>query len=202
MKIKLLAASLVISTNAFAQFISTDANAEFGKNQIVTLEKTNKFNLSGEGIKIGDYMPSIQLVTSELKPFDTSSDNKSVKIYSVLTSVDTPVCVQQAIDLNKYFLENQAELNGIELFAISADTPFAQQRFLKDHTLQGITYLSDSSKHQFGLKTGSLIEQLGLLTRSIIVVDKTNKVVYTQRVPELTTIPDLEEAIRVAKFYL
>ncbi|MCX2790687.1 peroxiredoxin [Vibrio sp. Sgm 5] len=202
MKIKLLAASLVISTNAFAQFISTDANADFGKNQIVTLEKTNKFSLSGEGIKIGDYMPSIQLVTSELKPFDTSSDNKAVKIYSVLTSVDTPVCVQQAIDLNKYFSENQAELNGIELFAISADTPFAQQRFLKEHSLQGITYLSDSSKHQFGLKTGSLIEQLGLLTRSIIVVDKSNKVVYTQRVPELTTIPDLEEAIRAAKTYL
>lgn len=198
----LLAASLVISTNAFAQFSTTDSNAEFGKNQIVTLEKTNKFSLSGEGIKVGDYMPSIQLVTSELKPFDTSSNNKSVKIYSVLTSVDTPVCVQQAIDLDKYFSENQADLNGIELFAISADTPFAQQRFLKDHDLQGITYLSDSSKHQFGLKTGSQIEQLGLLTRSIIVVDKSNKVVFTQRVPELTTIPDLKEAVRAAKAYL
>jgi thiol peroxidase len=198
----LLAASLVISTNAFAQFSTTDSNAEFGKNQVVTLEKTNKFSLSGEGIKVGDYMPSIQLVTSELKPFDTSSNNKSVKIYSVLTSVDTPVCVQQAIDLDKYFSENQTDLNGIELFAISADTPFAQQRFLKDHDLQGITYLSDSSKHQFGLKTGSQIEQLGLLTRSIIVVDKSNKVVYTQRVPELTTIPDLKEAVRAAKTYL
>jgi len=198
----LLAASLVISTNAFAQFSTTDSNAEFGKNQIVTLEKTNKFSLSGEGIKVGDYMPSIQLVTSELKPFDTSSNNKSVKIYSVLTSVDTPVCVQQAIDLDKYFSENQTDLSGIELFAISADTPFAQQRFLKDHDLQGITYLSDSSKHQFGLKTGSQIEQLGLLTRSIIVVDKSNKVVFTQRVPELTTIPDLKEAVRAAKAYL
>jgi thiol peroxidase len=198
----LLAASLVISTNAFAQFSTTDSNAEFGKNLVVTLEKTNKFSLSGEGIKVGDYMPSIQLVTSELKPFDTSSNNKSVKIYSVLTSVDTPVCVQQAIDLDKYFSENQTDLNGIELFAISADTPFAQQRFLKDHDLQGITYLSDSSKHQFGLKTGSQIEQLGLLTRSIIVVDKSNKVVYTQRVPELTTIPDLKEAVRAAKTYL
>lgn len=198
----LLAASLVISTNAFAQFSTTDSNAEFGKDQVVTLEKTNKFSLSGEGIKVGDYMPSIQLVTSELKPFDTSSNNKSVKIYSVLTSVDTPVCVQQAIDLDKYFSENQTDLSGIELFAISADTPFAQQRFLKDHDLQGITYLSDSSKHQFGLKTGSQIEQLGLLTRSIIVVDKSNKVVYAQRVPELTTIPDLKEAVRAAKAYL
>ncbi|MCG9629131.1 peroxiredoxin [Vibrio mediterranei] len=202
MKKILLAASLIISTNAFAQFTTTDSNAEFGKNQIVTLEKTNKFSLSGEGIKVGDYMPSIQLVTSELKPFDTSSENQSVKVYSVLTSIDTPVCVQQAIDLDKYFSENQANLNGIELFAISADTPFAQQRFLKDHALQGITYLSDSSKHQFGLKTGSQIEQLGLLTRSIIVVDKSNKVVYTQRVPELTTIPDLKKAVRAARAYL
>ena len=198
----LLAASLVISTNAFAQFSTTDSNAEFGKNQVVTLEKTNKFNLSGEGIKVGDYMPSIQLMTSELKRFDTSSNNKSVKIYSVLTSIDTPVCIQQAIDLDKYFVRNQADLNGIELFAISADTTFAQQRFLKDHDLQGITYLSDSSKHQFGLKTGSQIEELGLLTRSIIVVDKSNKVVYKQRVKELTTIPDLKEAVRAAKAYL
>ena len=158
--------------------------------------------MSGEGIKVGDYMPSIQLMTSELKRFDTSSNNKSVKIYSVLTSIDTPVCIQQAIDLDKYFVRNQADLNGIELFAISADTTFAQQRFLKDHDLQGITYLSDSSKHQFGLKTGSQIEELGLLTRSIIVVDKSNKVVYKQRVKELTTIPDLKEAVRAAKAYL
>ncbi|NOH35499.1 peroxiredoxin [Vibrio chagasii] len=197
-----LVASLVISTSAFAQFTTTDSNAGFGKNHRVTLEKANKFNLSGEGIKVGDYMPSIQLVTSELKPFDTNSETKSVKIYSVLTSIDTPVCVQQATELDEYFSENQAVLAGIEFFAISADTPFAQQRFIKEHDLQGITYLSDSSKHQFGLKTGSQIDELGLLTRSIIVVDKSNKVVYAQRVPELTTIPNLKEAVRAAKAYL
>lgn len=197
-----LVVSLVISTSAFAQFTTTDSNAGFGKNHRVTLEKANKFNLSGEGIKVGDYMPSIQLVTSELKPFDTNSETKSVKIYSVLTSIDTPVCVQQATELDEYFSENQAELAGIEFFAISADTPFAQQRFLKEHDLQDITYLSDSSKHQFGLKTGSQIDELGLLTRSIIVVDKSNKVVYAQRVPELTTIPNLKEAVRTAKAYL
>ncbi|WP_305815472.1 peroxiredoxin [Photobacterium leiognathi] len=191
--------ALFLSGNVFAQFATTDENANFGQKQVVTLEKTTTFNLSGEAWKVGDYMPSTQLVTSDLKAFDTSDEAQKVKIYSVLTSVDTPVCVQQAIDLSKFVEEHKAELKGIEFLAISADTPFAQQSFQKENNLKGITYLSDSSKHQFGMKTGSQIEELGLLTRSIIVTDKNNKVVYTQRAPELTTIPDLESAVKVAQ---
>ncbi|MEZ9445833.1 thioredoxin peroxidase, partial [Vibrio sp. 10N.286.49.C3] len=42
------------------------------------------------------------------------------------------------------------------------------------------------------------IKQLGLLSRSIIVVGMNNQVIYTQRVPELTTIPSLERAVKVA----
>lgn len=61
-----------------------------------------------------------------------------------------------------------------------------------------MTYLSDSIDHQFGLNTGTQIKQLGLLSRSIIVTDTNNKVIYAQRVPELTTIPSLGEAVKVA----
>ncbi|KPA53284.1 peroxiredoxin [Photobacterium lucens] len=199
MKKLTLLTALLLSGSAFAQFATTDANANFGQKQVVTLEKTTTFNLSGKALNVGDYMPSMQLVTSDLKPFDTSTETNSVKIYNVLTSVDTPVCIQQAIDLSKFVADNKAELKGIEFLAISADTPFAQQRFQKNHKLTNITYLSDSSKHQFGMKTGSQIEELGLLTRSIIVTDKNNKVIYTQRVPELTTIPDLQAAVKIAQ---
>ncbi|PKF50944.1 peroxiredoxin [Enterovibrio nigricans] len=191
--------TLLLSSNAVAEFSTTEATAPFGEQQVVTLEETNTFNLSGSAIKVGDYMPSAHLMTSDLKPFDTSAEDDQVKIYSVLTSVDTPVCVQQAIDLSKHIASRKADLKGIAFYAISADTPFAQQRFIKQHEMNDIVYLSDSSKHQFGLKTGSHIEELGLLTRSIIVTDKNNKIVYTQRVPELTTIPDLERAISVAQ---
>lgn len=191
--------ALFLSGSVFAQFLTTEKNASFGKGQVVTLKKTTTFHLSGDALKVGDYMPSMKLVTSDLKPFDTSEEANSVKIYSVLTSVDTPVCDQQAIDLSKFVADHKSELKGIEFLVISADTPFAQQRFQNDYNLKGITYLSDSSKHQFGMKTGSQIEELGLLTRSIIVTDKNNKVVYIQRVPELTTIPDLKAAVKVAQ---
>ena len=196
-KIAILFFSL-LSTSAIAQFETTKESASFGVGQVVTLEKSNKFDLTGNAVKVGMAMPSIELMTSDLKSYDTSYESSNVKIYSILTSVDTPVCVQQAVELSSYVKSND-NLNGIEFYALSADTPFAQQRFIKENDLDGVTYLSDSKEHQFGLETGSLIKQLGLLARSIIVTDKNNKIIYFQRVPELTTIPDLEAAIKIAK---
>ncbi|QUM86036.1 MULTISPECIES: peroxiredoxin [unclassified Moritella] len=190
--------SALLSTSAFAQFETTKESASFGTGQIVTLEQSNKFDLTGNALKVGDFMPSVVLMTSGLKSYDTSAESKGIKIYSVLTSVDTPVCVQQAVDLSSYVNSND-NLKGIEFYALSADTPFAQQRFIKDHNLDGVTYLSDSLDHKFGQKTGSLIKQLGLLARSIIVTDKNNQIIYLQRVPELTTIPDLEAAVKIAQ---
>ena len=157
-----------LCVGAFAQsketFSTTSATAPFGKEQIVTLNESNKFTLSGKAIRVVDYMPSANLMASELKPFDTSDKTNSVKIYSVLTSVDTPVCVQQGIDLSNYISKHQSKLKGIEFYVISADTPFAQQRYIKDNALSSITFLSDSSKHEFGMNTGSQIEEIGLLT--------------------------------------
>ncbi|EGQ7990757.1 TPA: peroxiredoxin [Vibrio vulnificus] len=195
---KLLIIVALYSTNSLAQFETTQESAKFGTNQIVTLEKNTKFDLIGTTLEVGDLMPSAHLVTSNLKPYDTSGVSGSIKIYSVLTSIDTPVCVQQAIELSQYVKNNISNLENIEFYAISADTPFAQQRFINEHSLEGVTYLSDSVEHLFGLKTGTQIKQLGLLSRSIIVTDMNNEIIYTQRVPELTTIPNLNEAVKTA----
>ncbi|AAW87960.1 thioredoxin peroxidase [Aliivibrio fischeri ES114] len=191
---------MLLSTSVFAekQFEITQKNAAFGTQQTVTLENKVNFNLSGNAIKVGDYFPSIELITSNLQSFDTSESGR-VKIYSLLTSIDTPVCVQQAIDLAKFTTKHSNMNNGIEFYAISADTPFAQQRFINKYNLNGLKFLSDSIEHNFGKETGAQIKELGLLTRSIIVVDKNNKIAYYQRVPELTTIPDLNKAVNIAK---
>ncbi|CAH8189553.1 peroxiredoxin [Vibrio aestuarianus] len=194
----LIIAAALYSTNSLAQFETTQESANFGANQIVTLENNTKFDLIGATLEVGDLMPSAQLMTSNLKHYDTSTTSQSIKIYSVLTSVDTPVCVQQAIELSQYVKDNISNLENIEFYAISADTPFAQQRFINEHSLDGVTYLSDSVEHQFGLNTGTQIKQLGLLSRSIIVTDMNNKIIYTQRVPELTTIPSLDKAVKTA----
>ena len=201
-KFHLIIFSALISNFAFAEFNVTQKTAGLGVSQTVTLDSIT-FNLKGNAINVGQYMPPMTLMTSNLKEFLTSNNNEKIRIYNVLASVDTPVCVQQSVDLVNYVKENSNKLKDIEFLALSADTPFAQQRFIKDHSLtDSITFISDSINHEFGEKTGTQIKELGLLTRSIIVVGKDNKILHIQRVPELTTIPDLEKAVDVALKYI
>ncbi|MEZ9445664.1 redoxin family protein [Vibrio sp. 10N.222.54.F12] len=153
----LIVAATLYSINAFAKFETTEDDAGFGETQVVTLDNTTKFDLIGTPLEVGDLLPSAKMLTSDLESYDTSAQSKSIKIYSILTSVDTPVCVQQAIELSQYIESNHHKLQDIEFYAVSADTPFTQQRFIREHSLDGATYLSDSSEHKFGLNTGTQI---------------------------------------------
>ena len=104
---------------------------------------------------------------------------------------------QSSVESNKQLLAD------IDFVGLSADTTFALDRFKKEKSLSDdLLLLSDAKDHAFGFKTGTQINELGLLTRTTFVVDKNNTIVYLQRVPELTTIPDLEKAVEVAKKHL
>lgn len=201
MKFSALLLSLVSSAFVLADFPVTQEHADLGARKILTLKKDTVYHLTGKAVKVGQLMPSMVLTDSNLGAFDTSKNNGNPRIYVVLTSVDTAVCEQQSNDLAVFIKKNSEELRDIEFVVVSADTPFAQQRFIEKHDLEDsqVTFLSDSLAHDFGNKTGSQIKELGLLARAIIVVDKNNRISYIQRVPELTTIPDIEAAAKVAK---
>ena len=79
------------------------------------------------------------------------------------------------------------------------DLPFAQSRFAKEAKISNVTFLSDYKAREFGNNNGLLIEPLGLLARAVIVTDKDNVVRYIQVVPEVTALPDMQEALRVAR---
>ena len=79
------------------------------------------------------------------------------------------------------------------------DLPFAQKRFAEKAKIHNILFLSDYRSAEFGKNLGLLIKPLRLLARAVIVVDRENKIHHLQIVPEITSLPDLDEAIRVAK---
>lgn len=193
-KLTFLACAL-LSSSVAAEFKITEQTAPLGQSNQVTLEGKTTFNLVGDSVKVGDLMPSAKLLSSDLKVFDTSQTNEKARVYTVITSVDTPVCVQQSVDLAKYLKENKEKFKNVEFYVVSSDTPFAQQRFIREYKLEGLPFLSDSVNHELGHDLGAQIKELGLLTRSIIVVDKDNKIKHIQRVPELTTIPNIEKAV-------
>ncbi|MFD2176477.1 peroxiredoxin [Veronia pacifica] len=179
------------------QFEKTELSSGLGQGQIVTLEN-NPFNLAGNSLHVGDNMPSALLKDKAFADHDTASKSNKVRIYSIMPSIDTPVCDQQAHELSE-FVEAHPNLD-IDFYAVSADTPFAQANFKKHAKITDqVTFLSDARSHEFGASTGTQIDALGLLTRTIIVVGKDSKVLHIQRVPELTTIPDLEKAVEIAE---
>ncbi|MCG7499860.1 peroxiredoxin [Vibrio sp. Of7-15] len=190
---------LIASSWVNAGFEVTEQSAGLGAEQSVTLEHKTTFNLGGNAVKEGEKMPLMWLKTSALESVSTKGNGK-VRIYNVLVSVDTPVCVEQAVEFDRLAAKNKMFSDHLEFITVSADTPFAQSRFITENKLSSdVSFLSDSFDHEFGKRTGAHIKELGLLSRAIIVVGKSNRILHIQRVPELTQLPDLEQALEIAK---
>jgi len=154
--------------------------------------------LSGTGIKVGDSLREVQLAQTDLSPIAlTNTKGKGkVRIISVVPSLDTPVCEEQTHYLSE---KNKGLDKMVELVTISVDTPFAQKRFAKEAKIANITFLSDYRDAEFGKAYGLFIKGPHILARTVMVVDANNTVRYLQVTPELTQLPNLDEAFAVAK---
>ena len=159
--------------------------------------KGKPFELLGTPIAVGDTLPSVQLRDAKtMEKVDLSTMRGSILFLSIVPSLDTPVC-----DAQTHYLGEQGDKlpQQIKRITISRDTPFAQKRFAKEAKLDDLQYLSDHGEAAFGRSTGLLVEDLMLLSRSVILVDKEGKVRYIQVVPDITHLPDMEKAFEKAE---
>ena len=158
--------------------------------------KGQPMKLLGKPVQIGSPLPSARLVDAgSTKLVDLSQEKGKVLFLSIVPSLDTKVCEAQT----HYLAEQGDKLSAdIQRITISRDTPFAQQRFARESRLNDIRYLSDYREGEFGLATGLLIDDLRLLARSVVLVDKDGIVRYIQVVPEITRLPDMEKAFAAA----
>jgi thiol peroxidase len=158
--------------------------------------KGKSMNLLGNPIAIGKPLPSVKLTESgSMKMVDLSQEKGNVLFLSIVPSLDTKVCEAQTHYLGEKGKKMPADIQRI---TVSRDTPFAQVRFEKESKLKNIRYLSDYREGQFGLANGLLIDDLRLLARTIVIVDKAGIVRYIQVVPEITHLPDMEKAFAAA----
>ena len=162
------------------------------------LFKGSPLVLSGTAIKVGDSLREVQLTQTDLSPIgitDTKGKGK-VRIISVVPSLDTPVCEQQTHYLSE---KNKGLDKMVELVTVSVDTPFEQKRFAGEAHIANVTFLSDYKDAEFGKAYGLFLKGPHILARTIMVVDAHDTVRYIQVTPELTQLPDLDEAFAVAK---
>lgn len=160
----------------------------------VTL-KGKPMTVVGPELKVGDMAPDFLCVDNELKPVRLADTGNAVRIFSVVPSLDTPVCDAQT----RRFNEEAARLPGLLIYAVSMDLPFAQKRWCAAFGIDQVKMLSDHRDASFGTAYGTLIEELRLESRAIFVVDHNNVIRHAQYVTEVTDFPDFDAALAVAR---
>ncbi len=141
-------------------------------------------------LKVGNLAPDFTLCSKELETKTLESFQKKKKVIATLPSIDTGVCASESVELNKLALE----FPSLVFLVISKDLPFSFERFCKLTKLHNIITLSDiRSRSNFGKDYGVGITSGpldGLLARSVILLDEFDKVVYSELVPEITSMPN------------
>jgi thioredoxin-dependent peroxiredoxin len=168
------------------------ANSE---SERTTTLKGNPFRLAGPELKVGDTAPDFEAVDSSLRKFHLKDTGNGVRIFSVLPSLDTPVCDAQT----KRFEDESGKLSDIKIYTVSMDLPFAQKRWCGNFGINRVAMLSDHLTGSFGEHYGTLIPDLRIESRAIFVVDGDNKLRHVEYVKEVGDHPNYEAALAAAR---
>jgi thioredoxin-dependent peroxiredoxin len=160
--------------------------------------KGNPITLVGPRLKPGDKAPDFKAVGAGLTIVSLSDTAGKARLFSVVPSLDTPVCNKQT----KRFAEELKALGEkVTAYTVSLDLPFAQARFCTEASIENLKNLSDAHNHSFGEHYGVLINDLPvpLLARAVFVVDPSNTIRYAEIVPEIAQEPDYEPALKALR---
>jgi thiol peroxidase len=156
--------------------------------------KGNPMTLAGNEVKAGQAAPdfTIHYFEGGMKTIKLADVKGKPTILSVVPSLDTGVCAIQT----KKFNESLAKLGDkVNAVTVSADLPFAMNRFCGAEGIKNMRVGSDYQDRNFGTNWGTLIEELKIECRAVFVLDKDGKVTYAEYVPEVTTEPKYDPAL-------
>ena len=154
----------------------------------------NPLTLEGTQVKVGDNAPNFTVVNNDLNEVSLN-DTKGKRIFLTVPSLDTPVCDTEV----RRFNEEASKLNNVTVYTVSMDLPFAQARWCGAAGVNNVVTVSDYKDKVFSKNYGAYINELGLLTRAVFVVDENNKVTYVEYLNEITEEPNYAKALEALK---
>ncbi len=158
----------------------------------------NPIEVGGDLPKKGQAAPPFTLVGKDLADVSLASLGAKRKILNIFPSLDTPTCATSVRKFNQSASEHPEAI----VLCISADLPFAQSRFCGAEGLNNVVTLSTMRGREFlesygvAIKTGPLA---GVAARAVVVLDKDNKVLHTELVPEIKQEPNYAAALAALK---
>ncbi len=160
--------------------------------------KGSTVHTCGELPVAGSPAPEAVLTAADLSDAKISSFTGSKVVLNIFPSVDTGVCAASV----RKFNATAASLDNTKILCISRDLPFAQQRFCGAEGIESVTMLSEMRDGTFGETYGvRMIDGplAGLFVRTVIVIDTTGKVAYSQLVPEIVEEPNYDAVMDCLK---
>jgi thiol peroxidase len=145
----------------------------------------------GELPEVGKNAPDFKLVTGELEEVSLKNYAGKRIVLNIFPSIDTGVCATSVRKFNAW----AAGKENTVVLCVSKDLPFAAGRFCGAEGLNNVVTVSDFRYGTFGIGYGVLMNDgvlKGLLARSVVAIDESGKVVYTELVPEITTEPNYD----------
>lgn len=144
--------------------------------------------------KVGADAPDFSLAKTDLSEI-TLKDLKGKQIVlNIFPSIDTSVCAASV----RRFNEEAGTLDNTVVLCVSMDLPFAHARFCGAEGLNDVISVSDFRSGSFGNDYGVKIcdgTLAGLLSRAVVIIGETGKILYTEQVPEIAQEPNYEAAL-------
>ena len=156
----------------------------------------NTIETIGELPQVNTQAPSFTLTKTDMTDCTLADFAGKNVVLNIFLSIDTSVCAASV----RHFNSEASTHEDTVVLCISADLPFAHQRFCEGDGLKDVIPLSTFRSPDFGRDYGVTITTgpiAGLLARSVVILDKSGKVLYAEQVPEITQEPDYDAALLV-----
>jgi len=157
--------------------------------------KGNPINTVGKLPAVGSAAPDFKLTAADLSDKSLADFKGKQIVFNIFPSLDTSVCAMSVRKFNQLAADHKDTV----VLCASADLPFAHGRFCAGEGIKNVVTLSDFRHKEFGERYGVRIVDgplAGLLSRAVIVIDKSGKVRYTEQVPEIGQEPDYDSALK------
>lgn len=156
----------------------------------------NPVRVAGVLPAVGTKAPAFTLTDGELNEKSLGDFVGKKKVLNIFPSLDTSTCAQSV----RTFNEKASGHADTVVLCISADLPFAQNRFCGAEGLDQVVTLSTFRHPEFLTDYGVLLADSALAhlaARTVIVLDEHDQVRYVQLVPEIADEPDYDSALAV-----
>ncbi len=151
-------------------------------------------NTVGSLPAVGAVAPNFSLTAADLSQKSLTDFLGKKIVLNIFPSIDTGTCAMSV----RAFNQRASSMTNTVVLCISKDLPFAQGRFCAAEGIENVVTLSEYKDGLFSDAYGVRFSSgplEGLLSRAVVVIDESGKVVYTEQVAETTNEPNYEAAI-------